>query len=69
MTQDKKNAVSEDIGIPVSVKIRERLKQAKVRFHANDNISEYLEPGDIDGIFAEVKSKMKEVFSLFVVSP
>ena len=57
----------EDIGTPVSVKIRERLKKAKVRFHANDNIAEYLEPGDIDAIFAEVKSKMKGVLDSLVI--
>jgi len=57
----------EDIGTPVSVKIRERLKKAKARFHANDNIAEFLEPGDIDAIFAEVKVKMKGVLDSLVI--
>jgi GTP cyclohydrolase IA len=67
MSSKKENPVAEDVGIPVSVKIRERLKKAQVRFHANDNISDYLEPGEIDAIFAEVKDKMKEVLDSLVI--
>ncbi|MEY3709952.1 MAG: cyclohydrolase 1, partial [Pseudomonadota bacterium] len=29
----------EDEGVPVSVKIRERIQAARKRFHANDNIA------------------------------
>ena len=57
----------EDIGTPVSVKIREKLKKAKVRFHANDNIADFLEPGDIEAIFTEVKEKMKGVLESLVI--
>ena len=67
MSSKKENPVAEDVGIPVSVKIRERLKKDQVRFHANDNISDYLEPGEIDAIFAEVKEKMKEVLDSLVI--
>jgi GTP cyclohydrolase I len=67
MISNIENQISEDVGIPVSVKIRERLKKAQVRFHANDNISEYLEPGEVDAIFAEVKDKMKEVLDSLVI--
>ena len=67
MSSNKENQVSEDVGVPVSVKIRERLKKAQVRFHANDNISEYLEPGEVDAIFAEVKDKMKGVLDSLVI--
>ena len=31
---------------PVSARIRERIYRAKQRFHANDNIAAFLEPGD-----------------------
>ena len=31
---------------PVSAKIRARLRKSKKRFHANDNISAFLEPGE-----------------------
>ncbi len=57
----------EDIGTPVSVKIREKLKKAKARFHANDNIADFLEPGDIEAIFTEVKEKMKGVLESLVI--
>jgi GTP cyclohydrolase I len=67
MSSNKENQVFEDVGIPVSVKIRERLKKAQVRFHANDNIAEHLEPGEVDAIFAEVKEKMKEVLDSLVI--
>ena len=39
---------SADIGTPVSVKIRERITAARRRFHANDNIAEYIEPGELE---------------------
>ena len=32
-------ATPEDEGVPVSVKIRERIHAARKRFHANDNIA------------------------------
>lgn len=67
MSQNNEKESSPDIGVPLSVKIRERLKNAQVRFHANDNISQYLEPGDVDGILAEVKEKMKEVLDSLVI--
>ena len=38
---------SEDEGVPVSIKIRERIKAAQRRFHANDNIAEFIEPGEL----------------------
>jgi GTP cyclohydrolase I len=67
MSQDKDQQVNYDVGVPVSQKIRERLKNAKVRFHANDNIADYLEPGEIDLIFSEVKDKMKDVLDSLVI--
>jgi GTP cyclohydrolase I len=67
MSQNNEKESSLDVGIPVSVKIRERLKNAQVRFHANDNIAQHLEPGDIEGILAEVKEKMKEVLDSLVI--
>ena len=67
MSQNNEKESSLDVGIPVSVKIRERLKNAQVRFHANDNIAQHLEPGDVEGILAEVKEKMKEVLDSLVI--
>ena len=57
----------EDIGIPVSVKIRQKLKKAKKRFHANDNIAPFLEPGDLELILEEVQLKMQDVLESLVI--
>ncbi len=50
---------AEDEGTPVSVKIRERLLAARKRFHANDNIAEFIEPGELEALLDEVEVKMK----------
>ena len=54
-------------GTPVSVKIREKLKAAKKRFHANDNISEFLDPGDLEKMIDEVEHKFQGVLESLVV--
>ena len=54
-------------GTPVSVKIRERIAQAKKRFNANDNISQYIEPGELDLLLDEVEEKMKGVLKSLVI--
>lgn len=58
---------SEAEGVPVSVKIRERLKQAQKRFHANDNISEFIEPGELEALLDEVQDKMQGVLDSMVI--
>lgn len=57
---------SED-GAPVSTRIRARLVAARKRFHANDNISAFLEPGDMDGLAAEVEEKVRAVLESLVI--
>ena len=56
-----------DLGIPMSVAIRDRLKKASRRFHANDNISDYLEPGDLERLQSEVQGKMQGVLESLVI--
>ncbi|MEY2860654.1 MAG: hypothetical protein RLZ68_1867 [Pseudomonadota bacterium] len=56
-----------DEGTPVSVKIRERLNAARKRFHANDNIAEFIEPGELERLLDEVESKMKQVLDSMVI--
>jgi len=56
-----------DEGVPVSVKIRERLKASRQRFHANDNIADFIEPGELEKILDEVEDKMKGVLSSLVI--
>ncbi len=60
-------ACADDHGTPVSAKIRERLNAAKKRFHANDNIAEYIEPGELEKLLDEVASKMQGVLSSMVI--
>jgi GTP cyclohydrolase I len=62
-----KTSPQDDIGIPVSVKIRQKLKKAKKRFHANDNIAPFLEPGDLELILEEVQLKMQDVLESLVI--
>ncbi|MEO8855984.1 MAG: GTP cyclohydrolase I [Burkholderiaceae bacterium] len=56
-----------DEGTPVSVKIRERLLGARKRFNANDNISDFIEPGELEALLDEVEEKMKGVLSSLVI--
>ena len=57
----------DDEGTPVSVKIRERLKEAQQRFHANDNIADFIEPGELEKLLDEVQGKMAGVLSSLVI--
>ncbi|MGE0356090.1 MAG: GTP cyclohydrolase I [Burkholderiales bacterium] len=56
-----------EAGIPVSRRIRERLKARGVRFHANDNISSYIEPGEMPELLDEVEEKMQRVLESLVI--
>lgn len=56
-----------DLGIPMSVAIRDRIKQASKRFHANDNIADFIEPGDLVHLQAEVQAKMQGVLESLVI--
>ena len=48
----------------ISSKIRERIKKAGKRFHANDNISEYIEDGEM-----EKERKINAIGELRCASP
>ena len=43
---DKKPAGGDPQGTPISVRIRERVQAAGRSFNANDNIADFIEPGD-----------------------
>ncbi len=51
----------------MSVRIRERIKAARKRFNANDNIAEFIDPGELELLLDEVESKMKGVLSSLVI--
>ena len=65
--QGTMNPVEVDEGTPVSVKIRERLVAARKRFNANDNIAEFIEPGDLAKLLDEVEIKMQGVLDSMVI--
>ena len=52
---------------PISKTIRERIKKAGKRFHANDNISEYIEDGEMDKLQSEVQEKLQGVLESLVI--
>jgi len=56
-----------DQGVPISVKIRERVLASKQRFHANDNIAEFIQPGELEALLDEVEDKMKGVLESLVI--
>jgi len=58
---------SQDHGTPMSVKIRERILAARKRYHANDNISDFIQAGELELLLDEVTEKMKGVLESMVI--
>ncbi|AGX86887.1 GTP cyclohydrolase I [Candidatus Symbiobacter mobilis] len=52
---------------PVSQRIRQRLQAAQQRFHANDNIAAFIEPGEIEELVDEVEGKFQDVLRSLVI--
>lgn len=59
--------VAADDGVPVSVRIRERLLAARKRFYANDNIADFIRPGELEQLLDEVEHKMQAVLDSLVI--
>ncbi len=53
--------------IPVSSRIRARLQAKKQRFHANDNISAFIEPGELEELTREVQGKVAGLLESLVI--
>jgi GTP cyclohydrolase I len=56
-----------DEGTPVSVKIRERLRAARKRFYANDNIADFVTPSELEALLDEVEHKMQGVLDSLII--
>ncbi|WP_431825819.1 GTP cyclohydrolase I [Burkholderia sp. F1] len=56
-----------DDGVPLSQRIRRRLVSAGARFHANDNIADYLRDGEVDLLQREVEQHMERVLRALVI--
>ena len=52
---------------PVADRIRERIRRARGRFHASDNISAYIEAGELEPLRLEVAGKIDEVLRALVI--
>ncbi|MFN3701907.1 GTP cyclohydrolase I [Thermomonas sp.] len=53
--------------LTASQRVRERLRSAGTRFHANDNIADYLEDGELEAIESEVAAKAQEMLRALVI--
>ena len=53
--------------LPVSQRIRNRLQQAGLRFHANDNIADHIEDGELEQLQAEIQEKLRVVLDSLVI--
>jgi GTP cyclohydrolase I len=51
----------------MSAVIRERVVSARKRFHANDNISEFIQDGELELLLEEVEFKMQGVLDSLVI--
>ncbi len=51
----------------ISRRIRNRLQRAGVRYHANDNIADYLEPGEVNQLEGEVAEKAQALLRALVI--
>jgi GTP cyclohydrolase I len=56
-----------DGATPVADRIRQRLIDARRRFHANDGIAEFIEPGELVALQAEVQARLQEVLRALVI--
>lgn len=56
-----------DITFSVADRIRARLRAAGARFHANDNISAFIEEGELELLRGEVAAKIEEVLRALVI--
>jgi GTP cyclohydrolase I len=66
-SNDAPKAPTDTAGLAVSARVRARLVQARRRFHANDNIAEFIEPGELEALLAEVEGKIKGVLESLVI--
>lgn len=61
---DQDNSLSNN---SASLRIRSRLVAAGKRFHANDNIADFIEEGELDQLQAEVQQHMQQVLQSLVI--
>lgn len=63
---DEKEDHDRHVG-PVSARIRQRIVASGRRFHANDNIADFIAPGELEELLDEVTASMKGVLESLVI--
>jgi GTP cyclohydrolase IA len=56
-----------DASQTVSQRIRARIKAKGQRFHANDNIAQFIEPGELDELLKEVAGQVRGMLDTLVI--
>lgn len=54
-------------GSSVSARIRNRIRAAGSRFHANDNIAEFVAPGELDELRDEVTERVSDLLDSLII--
>ena len=60
-------ASTDEASEPAFLRVRKRLEAAGRRFHANDNISAFIEPGELDEVQEEVARRLEGVLEALVI--
>ncbi len=69
---NESESIREDQDDPISCKliseiIRSRIQSDKARFHANDNISEYIFPGELEILEKEVATRVRDLLKTLLI--
>ena len=67
VTAARADAERDLAAMPASERVRARIKASGTRFHANDNISEFIRAGEVDELQAEIEGKLREVLKSLVI--
>ncbi len=67
VAQGDTRAEGDAAGRPISQVIRERVQASGQRFHANDNISDFVQEGELASLLDEVTDKMRGVLDSLVI--
>jgi GTP cyclohydrolase IA len=66
-TKARESAERDLAAMPASERVRARITASGKRFHANDNISEFIRDGEVAEIQDEVAAKLREVLKSLVI--
>lgn len=67
MSNEAPVRTDESVPSTISARIRGRLQKAGHRFHANDNIAAFIEPGELEALLEEVAGKVHALLGSLVI--